>query len=148
MKVLIGVCLFAAMAASFAWLAWRQNQYGHGTLTIGGQAVSVEIAQTMATRMRGLSGRPSLPDGQGMVFLFPFPGKHAMWMPNMHFSIDIIWVRDGSIVDIAPNVPPQPAGELPRTYPPRLPANMVIELPTGTANRLGLKIGDTVSLQK
>lgn len=148
MKILIGGILLACMATVFAVLAFRQQRFVPGTATIGSTQIMVDIAKTTITRARGLSGRQSLPDGTGMAFLFPFHGKHAIWMPDMHFSIDIIWVSDGTIVDIAPHVPPLQAGQPTRTWSPRLPANVVVEVPAGFVEKYGIKIGDPVTVMK
>ena len=65
-------------------------------------------------------------------------------MRGMRFPIDIVWLSDGVVVDIAPSVPIEPGvpeADL-RVYYPRLKANTVIELPAGWAEGHGLKIGD------
>lgn len=138
----------AALLVAFVLLWFIQHRFGKGEAVIAGRTIPVEIASTMVTRAKGLSGRQSLPDDTGMVFLFPLAGKHAMWMPDMRFSIDILWVREGKIVDIAPGVQPMQKGEAPRIYEPRLAADMVVELPAGYAVAHDVHIGDTVEVRK
>ncbi len=143
------ILIAVAFALSFVWLRFSQEQFGKGEARLGGAVVRVDIASTIPTQRRGLSGRESLPDGTGMAFLFWAPARHAIWMKDMRFAIDIVWARDGKIVDIAPNVPPPTVpDELLRTYLPRLEADVVIELPAGFAAEHGLKIGDAAEVRR
>jgi uncharacterized membrane protein (UPF0127 family) len=67
-------------------------------------------------------------------------------MFDMHFDIDIVWIRDDRIVDVTPRARHDPPGELP-IHRPREPANLVLEVPAGTAEKLGWKIGDRVTVE-
>lgn len=111
-------------------------------VTIGNTAVAVELAKTPAERARGLSGRPFLPEGEGMLFIFDYPDRFHFWMPDMHFAIDIIWIGpDWRIVDISPNVSPQ---SYPNRFTPGAPTQYVLEVSAGSAMRFGWKVGDEV----
>jgi uncharacterized membrane protein (UPF0127 family) len=57
-----------------------------------------------------------------------------------------VWIDNGMIVDIAPNLAPENdrAEEEQTIYRPRLPANAVLELPAGFTTANGIKIGDRV----
>jgi hypothetical protein len=112
-------------------------------VTIGVHVIDAEVADTPARKQRGLSGRPSLADGQGMLFPYQEPGLHAFWMPDMHFDIDILWIRTGRIVDVAADVSKDDARAV---YRPREPADLVLELPAGTAKRRGFRVGDAVQV--
>ncbi len=117
------------------------------TLVLNERKITAEVADTPYLRGRGLSGRASLSADRGMLFVFSKADRHAFWMINMKFPIDIVWLNAGKVVDIAKNVPP-PApgaavGDL-TLYTPRLPADRVLEVPAGTAEASGLKIGDLV----
>lgn len=143
------ILIAVAFALSFVWLRFSQEQFGKGEVRLGGTVVQVDIASTIPTQRRGLSGRESLPDGTGMAFVFWAPARHAIWMKDMRFAIDIVWARDGKIVDIAPNVPPPATpDEHLQTYLPRLESDTVIELPAGFAAEHGLKIGDPAEVSR
>lgn len=134
---------------SFVGLRISQERLGKGEARLGDAVVQVDIAASIPTQRRGLSKRESLPDGTGMAFLFKNPAKHAIWMKDMRFAIDIVWARNGKIVDIAPNVqPPATPNEPLQTYLPRLESDTVIELPAGFAVEHGLKIGDVVEVKR
>ena len=66
-----------------------------------------------------------------------------MWMKDMHFNIDIIWLNESTrITSIAPDLSPS---TYPQTY--CADAKYVVELPAGEAARQGLRVGQTVKLQ-
>jgi uncharacterized membrane protein (UPF0127 family) len=65
-------------------------------------------------------------------------------MRDMQFSIDVVWLREEKVVDIASSLPLEPGvpeGEL-RGYFSRGLADMVLELPAGWVVAHELKIGD------
>ncbi len=113
-------------------------------VTIGIHRIRAEVADDEARRTRGLSGRERLPEGRGMLFPFDPPAQPAFWMPDMHFDIDIVWIRQGRIVDLTERVPHKVEPPLPR-YRPREPVDWVLEVPAGTVHRLGWQVGDPVS---
>lgn len=113
-------------------------------VTIGVHVIDAEVADTPARKQRGLSGRAALPEGRGMLFLYGEPGLHGFWMPDMRFDIDILWIRGGRIVHVESRVSKdEPA----RVYRPREPADLVLELPAGTAERRGFRVGDAVEVE-
>ena len=68
----------------------------------------------------------------------------------MKFALDIIWIKDETIIGISPDLPPQAEGEasstLPIYYPPSA-ADKVLEVNAGTAAKYGFKVGDTVKVK-
>lgn len=144
-RATIGVALLLCMAVVAGVLWLLQQRTVIRPYVIAGDAVRLEITQSAKQRERGLSGRASIGKADGLLFVFPEAGRHGIWMKEMKFDIDIIWVSEGKIVDIAPQVPyVQTTQELP-VYYPRAAANWVIEFPAGTAERKGWKIGDEVT---
>jgi uncharacterized membrane protein (UPF0127 family) len=86
-----------------------------------------------------------------MLFVFDEPGYPAFWMQGMRFDLDLVWARGGRIVDVTPNVPRPPPGPDPNAAPlpvyrPREPANLVLEVPAGTAAALGWHPGDALEV--
>ncbi len=108
--------------------------------------VPVEVMRTAEEKRQGLSGRMSLEANSGMLFLYDAPGYYAFWMPDMHFDIDILWLREGKIVDLRTQVPHDPGTPLP-TYRPRAPADSVLEVNAGFSASHGWSIGDPVRLR-
>ena len=114
------------------------------SLTLNGSTFSVEIADTVPKRMCGLSYRKNLPPQTGMFFIFPEPGDQGFWMKGMNFPIDIIWFdKNFLVVDFKQSLDPS---SYPEVFTPRLPAQYVLEVPSGTAGALNLQTGDQAKL--
>src|SRR3989344_6135441 len=116
------------------------------TVKIGGREVLVLVADTYSHRLKGWSDRKDMGKYGGMLFVFPERSRHAMVMRDMHFPLDIIWLDGGKVIDIAPNVLPEPGipEELLTVYQARAASTLVLELPAGFMSQTGLKIGDEV----
>lgn len=113
-------------------------------IKIGSVDIPVEVAETPAEKAQGLSGRESLPQSQGLLFLFDTPLQYQFWMKDMNFPIDIIWIStDKKIVDITENVDP---GTYPKTFNPLSPAQYVLETNALFAQTHDIKIGDILDL--
>ena len=109
---------------------------------VAGQSVKVDLAISIEAQTRGLSGRGSLAEGEGMLFVFNQPEKHLFWMRDMNFPIDIIWItEDLRVVYIEKNAAPE---TFPKTFGPDAYAKYVLEVPAGFAEKNNLQIGNTV----
>ena len=123
-------------------------------ISIGSLSVKAQVASSTNDRKKGLSGRDSLPINEGMLFVFEKSGKWTIWMKNMKFPIDIIWIDDSpaggkKIVDIAADAVPQPGkkdSEL-TLFKPRGDSKYVLEINAGLANLNNLKVGDAVNFE-
>lgn len=110
-----------------------------------GVHINVRVADTDKTRELGLSYLKSLPDKQGMLFIFPQLGIYSFWMKGMRFPIDIIWMDENlKIVDRLINVDPS---TYPKTYTPSASAAYVLEISANTADQYGFLIGTTVQVR-
>jgi len=114
---------------------------GATKVDINGTQISVTVADTQAAREQGLSGRDNLKEDQGMLFLFDYPDKYMFWMKEMKFPLDIIFIRNERIVDMATDLPAPKEGENPTTFTPNEMADRVLEVNAGTAKRLGWNLG-------
>jgi len=120
----------------------RLNQIAAPTLKLEGSTIELEIAQTAEQRVRGLSGRVSLPENSGMLFIFEGEGEYGFWMKEMHFPIDIIWLDENfTVVDIKKNALPESYPEL---FYPKAPAQYVLEVNAGFAEAHNIKEGEPV----
>lgn len=101
----------------------------------------VELADTPASRMRGLQGRQSLAADSGMLFVFGVPQNVRMWMKDTLIPLDMLFIdAQGRIAKIAAQTTPlslTPIGA-------DAPVTAVLEVPGGSAERLGIKAGDRV----
>ncbi|MCX8009091.1 MAG: DUF192 domain-containing protein [Patescibacteria group bacterium] len=113
-------------------------------LMINNHVFTYEMAMTERQRIIGLSGRKTLPENHGMLFVFPRKDHHSFWMKDMKFPLDFIWIDDTTVVDITENVPPSNVGEPPTVLSPKYPVNRVFEVRAGTVEKSNIKVGDTV----
>jgi uncharacterized membrane protein (UPF0127 family) len=132
------VLLFLS-AAGFA----QAQQFEPLTIVSGSarHAFHVEVMREDADRAQGLMYRRSLAPDRGMLFDFARVEPVSMWMKNTYISLDMIFIRpDGTIARIATDTEPLST----RTISSGEPVNGVLEVPAGTAARLGIKPGDRV----
>ena len=126
------------LKAYYAWYWPKLN------ISIGNKEYKVLAATNYSHWQKGLGGRNSLKRSDGMIFVFKNQEQHTIVMRDMEFPIDILWIKNSEIVDIAPDVPAEPGveeGQLTR-YQARLPSDIVVEFPAGVIKRDGIKIGD------
>ncbi|MDO8602040.1 MAG: DUF192 domain-containing protein [bacterium] len=116
------------------------------TLTVNKHVYQVEIAKTFLQRANGLMRRDLLLENHGMIFQFDNKITPAFTMQGVRFPLDIIWIANDRIVDIAKNLQPD-TGMLASAYRPTMPVEMVLELNGGVSDKDGIKIGDSVILK-
>lgn len=113
--------------------------------------VKAKIASTAQTRKIGLANKDSIPVDEGMLFVFDTEGKYSIWMKNMRFPIDIIWIKvlpsgEKKIVDMKESVPPQPklSDKYLTIYKPHEDAKYILEINAGLARSNDVQVGDTI----
>ncbi len=90
--------------------------------------------------------RESLPENQGMLFVFDRSDFWSFWMRNTLIPLDILWI-DGEhrVVDLI-SIPP--CKEMPcPSYFPSEEAVQAIELNSGTAARFGIEEGSVLEIR-
>ena len=105
----------------------------------GAARFSVELAQTPAERAEGLMNRPSMPMGQGMLFVYERPQSSvAFWMRNTLIPLDIIYMDEtGTVQRIAAEA--KPLDETP--LPGGSGIQFVLEINGGLAAAMGIAPG-------
>lgn len=143
-KFLIFAAAIILLAAAIPMIFFdgKNNMDRSGIIEVNGQKFKVELADSPEIKAKGLGGREKLCPDCGMVFLFDRPGKHAFWMKDMKFPLDIIWVKDERIVFLAKNVP----ADYKNIISPLTEANMVLEISAGLVDKYGIHEGDMIVL--
>lgn len=140
--LVVGLGLGVSHFASVGMVGMRDTE-----VKIGAVVVRAEVADTPSERARGLSGRMSLGEYEGMLFVTKTPERQVFWMKGMKIPLDIIWIREGVVVGIESRVPPpsteRPDFELTRFYSPG-PVDGVLEVPSGFSRRHAIHPGDAV----
>jgi len=112
-------------------------KYDKTEIKIGDVIVNAEIARSRDQRMQGLSGRTSLEENTGMLFIFEEDAMHGIWMKQMFIPIDIIWIdKDLLVVHTEENVSPD---TYPEVFRPEIEARYVLEVPAGFVERVGVE---------
>lgn len=103
------------------------------------KCLKLEQVSSPGALKQGLSGRISMPEDQGMLFVFDRPSRYCFWMKDMRFPIDIIWLSaDKKVLEFAENVEPK---TYPNNFCPAQPAQFVIEVNAGVAREVKLEEG-------
>jgi len=125
---------------------WSRPVTRGSSIKVGNDVIKVEVADSLITRQKGLSGRAGLGEQQGMLFIFPFKERYSFWMKDMLFPIDIVWIKDNRIIGIAANVEPEPEKKIWQlsTYQPPESISLVLEVRAGLSEKLGWKEGTPV----
>jgi len=114
---------------------------------LGGKTFGVEIADTTDKQALGLMFRDSMPDDQGMLFIFPNEAPRSFWMKNTRIPLDIMYFdKELKMVSISADTPPCKVQRCPG-YPSKEPAMYVLELNGGMAKTLGVGKGDKLTLK-
>lgn len=75
-------------------------------LRINEQIIIAETASTYAARNKGLMGRKSLAENQGMLFVFSKSDYHSMWMKDTYLPLSVAFIdAQGKIINIAEMTP-------------------------------------------
>lgn len=143
-KQIVIVCL-VAVGVLWWWTTTRFQFYTH-RVEVRGQELRVRVADNPREQMRGLSGVRHMAQNEGMYFSFPDRRQREFWMQGMLFPLDVVWIADGRVVDLTRNVPPPLADIIPRMRTEH-PVDGVLELRTGSITRLGIAVGDDISLR-
>jgi len=107
----------------------------------GSHTFQVEVADTPEMRAQGLMYRRSLPADYGMLFDFERDEPVSMWMKNTYVALDMVFIlSDGTVHRVEQNTTPLST----RTIDSGVPVRYVLELPAGTAARLGIARGAKV----
>jgi uncharacterized membrane protein (UPF0127 family) len=118
------------------------------TVKIGNATVKAEVADTIPKQVRGLMFRESIGKDEGMLFPFSNDAKHRIWMMNMSFPIDIIWLDSKkTIVHIEKRVPPCESLAACPLYTPPKDARYVLEVNAGYSDAKGIKVGTKAELK-
>lgn len=112
------------------------------TVTINGRSWTVELATTSQQRYQGLSGRTSLSDRAGMLFVYPRAEVLDFCMRGCPNPIDIAFLdADRKVIRIYTM---QPEADMSGStcYSSDAPAQFAFETAGGALGAAGVKVGD------
>ncbi len=141
---LVAVAVLLVIAAAFVAAKGEKKRIVLVNSEGSRVAVEVEVANDSATRAKGLMGRDSLGESEGMLFIFGKPAAYSFWMFNTTIPLDAIFFsEDGRVADV---IRMEPCGLNMlrcRTYVPRAKAKYVLEVNSGFSERNRIAIGNS-----
>jgi uncharacterized membrane protein (UPF0127 family) len=110
---------------------------------LNNKKIKVEVVNKEEELKKGLSGRQSLPSDAGMLFELGDSDQACIWMKDMQFAIDVVWLDSTKmVIDAATDVAPS---TYPNTFCPKEKAQYILEVPAGTTYKNSWKIGQQAS---
>jgi uncharacterized protein len=130
------------LACSFAVLAQEaQMDLPRVRLSAGMHQIDAQVAITPEHRQIGLMWRKSMPQSEGMLFVFEQPAQQCFWMKNTLIPLTAAFLADdGSIVNLA-DMKPQTTDP----HCSKQPVRYVLEMNQGWFAKKGLKAGDKIN---
>lgn len=136
------VLILVGLVVSFTLTTFKPTTQ----VRIGSGVYSLWLADNDITRVQGLSDVEKLHLNGGLLMAFDTNGTHGIWMKDMNFPIDIIWLNsEKKVVYIVMNAPPENPSST--VYVPRDPARYVLELPAGSVKAAGIRTGDVATFK-
>lgn len=128
------MCLFRIISYG---LVFERKQ-----MILSNKRLNAMIADTPRKMTVGLMFRKPMKHNECMLFIFPDDGSHPIWMKNMRFSIDILWLDDKMrVVSIIESAKPLSGFDL-TSYKSKKPSKYVVELNSGFVRENRIRIGD------
>lgn len=109
-------------------------------LTIDGNKVLAEVANTEPTRMAGLMFRKDMGADNGMLFVFSDSEIRAFWMKNTLIPLSIAYMNEKGMIENVLEMPPQTE----QSFMSAGSAQFALEMNAGWFTRHKIKPGDVV----
>lgn len=113
------------------------------TVSINKHIIKVDLATNPESQYKGLSNRQFLCPDCGMLFIFPQKDIREFVMRDMNFPLDILFIADNKILNIAEKLKPENSADL-TIYESITTADMVLELNSGYSVKNNIKVGDQI----
>lgn len=111
-------------------------------IQLGSHTIDVEIADTIASREKGLSGRTSLKEGTGMLFVYNEPQAVSFWMKDTLIPLSIgFFDHNQSLLQIMDMMPAARGERMLPLYKSPGPVKYALEVPLGWFKKNGVAPG-------
>lgn len=109
-------------------------------IKVGGVPLTVYVVNTDESRQLGLMFVKSLPEDEGMLFVYPRAGRRSFWMHNTWLPLSLAYLTEDGTVDQVVDMSPLED----KTYPSRAIVRHVLEVNRGWFERHGVQEGARV----
>lgn len=142
---LIISCVVLAIGATFLLVFLPMLTRPETDLWLGDGIFRITIASTQTAREQGLSGKSEIGTDHALLMVFPSEDQWGIWMKDMNFPIDIVWLN--KVKKVVYVVKSAPFSNQTTIYKPKTPASYVVELPSGTTTGKSINVNDTAVFQ-
>lgn len=140
-QLILGCAMLLAAASCVAQAEEPQMNLPRVELHAGMYRINAQMARTPEQRQMGLMYRQSMPEHEGMLFIFDAPSVQCFWMKNTLLPLTAAFVADdGTIVNL---VDMQPRTE--DSHCSDKPVRYVLEMNQGWFAKKGFKSGTRLS---
>lgn len=145
-----GIAILLAIIAFFFYITHYYHRKPAATeISVGSSTIYAQIADTENKRSLGLSYTPKIDDNAGMLFVFEDSAPRNFWMRDMYFDLDIIWLDEnkqvvGFFEHVSKDTYNHKNPEESKIYHSPDNVKYVLEVNSGTIERLKIKTGDTL----
>ena len=108
------------------------------TIQIGAKSITVEVADELHERQRGLMHRKELDADDGMLFVYPTAEPRSFWMKNTHIPLSIAYIGENCQILHIANMTPLSTKGVPSVHP----AQFALEMNQGWFKGNGVTVGD------
>lgn len=130
-------------------LLYRLVRFDTSYIIHGRKRLRVLVADSAAKMILGLMHRKRMGSTDGMLFMPGREARHGIWMRNMLFSIDILWIsKNGTVLDMVENARPCSSMFDCPTYRPLRDSFYVLELGAGRARAMKIHKGTRLEIAK
>ena len=144
-RAAVGTAIVLAVAAATIWFVFEPPAESTVELVSPKGVLVVATARTPEARASGLSNRERIPH-QGLLLVWETAGRRPIWMAEMLFPLDIVWLdARGRVLAALADVPPCDRQPCPLYEPSGTDrATAVLELPAGYAGRYGIAVDSII----
>jgi uncharacterized membrane protein (UPF0127 family) len=143
-KVFVALALIVSAQNLFA----ADVHFDKKEIKINKVSLKVEIAENPAQHSHGLMFRKTLPDTEGMLFIFPDSDVRSFWMKDTFLPLSIgFFDEKKKLIDIQDMLPARSEMEVsPPIYNSSGSAKYALEVAKGWFARKKVKIGDQLEI--
>ncbi len=132
----------------FTWLLYKTLKFRQQDIFYNKLALHVDLADSVFKKSLGLMYRER-PGNDGMLFISDHDERYGIWMLNMKFAIDILWLdKSGTVISIKESARPCTSIFNCEVYRPDKKARYVLELASGACKRYGIRKGSKFLLHQ
>ena len=120
-----------------------QEKFVLKQVRINGGTLNVRVARTPEEQKASLNGVASIPQNEGMLFIFKEDSGYSISTSEMLFPVDIVWIdQSGTVVDAQANISPG----LRDPVKPHARARYVLLVNAGTIDRYDITTHSSVDI--